>query len=226
MAEQRASERAPLTVVRAVADRLAGFLGVPVTPAETEAAGEGEALPAAITPAPSAVEIGRFGLRSEGERFVLRDHASVPESLLRRLSDGPLAVDIDAAPTGSVAFAREPLVTIEGPLAQVLVAVAVVRARVARATAIAANGCFYGRPREWISPVIVAETNRGISRKRPGKQASFDQTRAGKRSRRKAAQRGPGVWSWKTSPASMEVMVLRRAGRCLRAKSMLRSSPR
>jgi hypothetical protein len=76
VAEQRASERAPLTVVRAVADRLAGFLGVPVTPAETEGAGEGEALPAAITPAPGAVEIARFALRSEGERFVLRDHGS------------------------------------------------------------------------------------------------------------------------------------------------------
>jgi nicotinate phosphoribosyltransferase len=84
-----------------------------------------------------ACEAVETGMPTYADLHLLRDHASVPEALLRRLSDGPLAVDIDAAPTGSIGFAREPLVTIEGPLAQVLIAVAVVRARVARATAIA-----------------------------------------------------------------------------------------
>lgn len=96
--------------------------------------GPGFLVMAGVEEAGEAVETG---MPTYADLHLLRDHASVPESLLRRLSDGPLAVDIDAAPTGSVAFAREPLVTIEGPLAQVLIAVAVVRARVARATTIA-----------------------------------------------------------------------------------------
>lgn len=103
-----------------------------VTPTLPE--GPGFLVMAGVEEAGEAVETG---MPTYADLHLLRDHASVPEALLRRLSDGPLGVDIDAAPTGSVAFAREPLATIEGPLAQVLIAVAVVRARVARATAIA-----------------------------------------------------------------------------------------
>jgi nicotinate phosphoribosyltransferase len=96
--------------------------------------GPGFLLMAGIEEAGEAIETG---MPTYADLHLLRDHASVPEALLRRLSDGPLAVDVDAAPTGSVGFARQPLVTIEGPLAEVLVAVSVVRARIARATAIA-----------------------------------------------------------------------------------------
>lgn len=74
IAEQRAAGNAPLAAVHAVADALARYLGVPF--ASPESMREGEPLPSPISPALSAVELGRFALRSEGERFVLRDHGS------------------------------------------------------------------------------------------------------------------------------------------------------
>jgi hypothetical protein len=74
VAEQRAPEGQPLAAVAAIASRLARFVGVPF--AREEAPAEAEPLPLPITPSPKAALFGRFALRSEGGRFVLRDHES------------------------------------------------------------------------------------------------------------------------------------------------------
>jgi nicotinate phosphoribosyltransferase family protein len=59
------------------------------------------------------------------------------EPLLDRLAAGPLRVDLDAALDGSIVFGDEPVVSVEGRYADVLVALMLVRSRVGRATAAA-----------------------------------------------------------------------------------------
>ena len=66
---------------------------------------------------------------------LLRTAGLVDESVLERLSR--LRLDIVAVDDGTVAFAGEPIFTIEGPLADVVLAASVARRTLARATAVA-----------------------------------------------------------------------------------------
>src|SRR5262249_16306951 len=64
---------APSPAVHVVAQRLAGLLGLPAPDAATD---KDITLPDALGPI-APLSLARFALRSEGERIVLRDHASV-----------------------------------------------------------------------------------------------------------------------------------------------------
>jgi hypothetical protein len=82
VAEQRTLDASRADAVYVVAHRLAGLLGAPATRSDgtpLSALEEGE--PEALLPEPlgsvAAVELARFALRSEGDRIVLRDFASL-----------------------------------------------------------------------------------------------------------------------------------------------------
>jgi nicotinate phosphoribosyltransferase len=77
------------------------------------------------------------GLPGDDELRAARGALAGAGPLFDRLAAGPPRVDLDAALDGSIVFGDEPVVSVEGPYAEVLVAIAVVRDRVARATAVA-----------------------------------------------------------------------------------------
>ena len=89
----------------------------------------------------AGVEESLAALESVGltldELQTLRALELTTEALLARLAEGPLRVDLDAAEDGAIVFPDEPVVTLEGRLADVLIAGAVLRRTLARATAVA-----------------------------------------------------------------------------------------
>lgn len=84
-----------------------------------------------------AVQSLEAELPTDDELRAARSAIGGIEPLLDRLAAGPLRVDIDAALDGSVIFGDEPVVSVEGRYADVLVALMLVRSRVERATAVA-----------------------------------------------------------------------------------------
>jgi hypothetical protein len=64
----------------------------------------------------------------------LRRHARLGPLLARSFESLRCKLDIDAAPEGAMVFPDEPVLTLEGPLAQILLAGPVVRSELARAT--------------------------------------------------------------------------------------------
>ncbi|MFO0760954.1 MAG: hypothetical protein U0359_31040 [Byssovorax sp.] len=96
--EQRAPEGTKLSAARAVGERLADFLGVPLDAPAADSGEEG-ALPEPIAPQLGAVELARFALRSESDRYVLRDHRSrgPKESAGRNTVVGALLLLVAAA---------------------------------------------------------------------------------------------------------------------------------
>lgn len=67
------------------------------------------------------------------------------DSLWRRLSSSRLRYDLDAAPDGTVLFAGEPAVTLEGPLVDVLLAASVLKPRLLRTSTVATRTALLAR---------------------------------------------------------------------------------
>lgn len=113
-----------------LADRRASFeLAVADMPPHTGflvTAGLEEALDVLGGPAPTADEVQR------AQRTV-----GFTDDLAARLTGAAPAVDIDAVPDGTVAFAGAPLATVEGPLADALLACALLAPALRRGTIIA-----------------------------------------------------------------------------------------
>ncbi|MFO0661683.1 MAG: HEAT repeat domain-containing protein [Polyangiaceae bacterium] len=83
----------------------------------------------------------------------------ISDTLWRRLSSGRLRFDLDAALDGMSLFAGEPVVTLEGPLADVLLAAAVLSPRIIRATTVAtrtARAALGSHDRVWIDGSSVS----------------------------------------------------------------------
>jgi len=111
-------------------ERRASFeLGVAEMPAHTGflvAAGVEEAL----------ASIGRLGPNEEDVRQAQRT-VGFGDALAERLTGATLAVDVDAVPDGTPVFAGAPIVAVEGPLVEVLLAAARIAPALRRGTAIA-----------------------------------------------------------------------------------------
>lgn len=90
------------------------------------AAGLAETAEAIRSEAPSADDVR-----------LLRPLGVLDGDLLAHLAEGPLHLDLDAVDDGTVVFADEPVLTIEGALCDVLLAASVARRVVPRATAVA-----------------------------------------------------------------------------------------
>lgn len=83
----------------------------------------------------------------------------ISDALWRRLSSGRLRFDLDGALDGTSLFAGEPVVTLEGPLADVLLAASVISPRILRATTVAtrtARASLGAHQRVWIDGSSVA----------------------------------------------------------------------